>query len=292
MATEEAFLRAICDEINDTLRRLVFSDWLDERGDPRGEWVRIECELTKLGRKDERRRTLEARKRELEESHREELIGWERRFALARIQDKVSRAPISHWLYDDGSKHNGRLGRVLSEDEVVAFEREYGITLPEEYRTFLLEVGDGGLGPGGGLCPLAEAAEQSPTRDLDQPFPFCYRLCEEERARFGEDLRSHSWQEALALAERRGQGAPRNRREIEYYQPGVLYLATPNEPWASVYLVVTGEDRGLTWGYGHIECGWVPETQTWAEDEEGIDKPPRGFFRWYEDWLDVLLMED
>src|SRR5438874_10019999 len=92
MTTEEDLLRAILDDINDAPRRLVFADWLEERGDPRAEWVRIDCELARLGLKDDRRPALEARQRQLWESHRESLIAWERRFALARIKDKVARA--------------------------------------------------------------------------------------------------------------------------------------------------------------------------------------------------------
>ena len=69
-----------------------------------------------------------------------------------------------------------------------------------------------------------------------------------------------------------------------YAQPGVLYLATPDDPWASVYLVITGEDRGMVWMYG-MACGWNPEAPTSEEDEKQLDNPPRSFFRWYEDWL-------
>jgi uncharacterized protein (TIGR02996 family) len=293
MITEEDFLRAILDDINDASCRLVFADWLEERGDPRAEWLRIECALANLGPKDDCRPTLEARKRELGESHRESLIVWERRFALARIKDKVAQAPKTHRLYEKGAKHQGRLNPVLSEEELVAFEREHRITLPEEYRMFLLEVGNGGPGPGDGLSTLAEAAEHSPTRDLDKPFPFSFRLCEEEDARFREDRRTHSFDEALALQRERRGGVPHDEWvEREFAQPGVLYLATPHEPWASVYLVITGEDRGMMWGYGHIHGGWNPEAPTWEEDEKQIDKPPRSFFRWYEDWLDEILSKE
>jgi hypothetical protein len=79
---------------------------------------------------------------------------------------------------------------------------------------------------------------------------------------------------------------------VEYAQPGVLYLATPDDPWASVYLVITGEDRGMMWGYGHIgECGWLPEAPTSDDDAKQIDNF-RSFFRWYEDWLDAILAEE
>src|SRR5262245_16373501 len=68
MNTEEDFLRAILDDVNDALRRLVFADWLEERGDPRAEWLRIDCELGKLRPRDKRRPALEARKQEVWEA--------------------------------------------------------------------------------------------------------------------------------------------------------------------------------------------------------------------------------
>ena len=40
-----AFLAAICDEPADDAIRLAFADWLEERGDPRGEFIRVQVEL-------------------------------------------------------------------------------------------------------------------------------------------------------------------------------------------------------------------------------------------------------
>jgi uncharacterized protein (TIGR02996 family) len=259
MTTEEAFLRSVLDDIHDPLRRLVFADWLDDHGDPRAEWLRIDCELAGLSQRDDRRPALEARKREVGEAQREGLIDWERRFALARIRDKVRRAPESHQLYREGAKHQGRLGPALGEDELAAFERERRVTLPAEYRMFLRDVGHGGLGPGFGLSPLTGVEYTGAAEDeLDEPFPFTFR----------------SW----------------DGEEQMIRAPGVLYLATPDEPWVSAYLVVTGEDRGLMWGFGHCGGGWGPQAPTWEDDQEAtVEKPPRGFLRWYEDWLDVLL---
>jgi hypothetical protein len=188
--------------------------------------------------------------------------------ALARIKEKGARAPKGDapYLLNKGARekkyaeHKGCLNPVLSEEEVVAFERQHRITLPKEYRTFLLEVGNGGLGPGYGLSTLAEAAEESPTRDLDKPFPFSFRLYQEDRARWREESRGLSAKEVIALSkERRKAGPP---PEMEYVQPGVLSLANPDPPWASVYLVITGEDRGMVWMYGHLNCGWNPEAPT------------------------------
>lgn len=43
-----AFIAAIIANPADDLPRLIFADWLDERGDPRGEFIRVQCELAKV----------------------------------------------------------------------------------------------------------------------------------------------------------------------------------------------------------------------------------------------------
>src|SRR5262245_13561869 len=48
MIEEDAFVAAILAAPHDDTPRLVFADWLDERGDPRGELLRIATELEAL----------------------------------------------------------------------------------------------------------------------------------------------------------------------------------------------------------------------------------------------------
>lgn len=48
MIEEAAFVAAILASPRDDMPRLVFADWLDERGDPRGELLRISTELEGL----------------------------------------------------------------------------------------------------------------------------------------------------------------------------------------------------------------------------------------------------
>jgi uncharacterized protein (TIGR02996 family) len=45
MSEEEAFLANMTASPTDNVARLVYADWLDERGDPRGEFLRVECAL-------------------------------------------------------------------------------------------------------------------------------------------------------------------------------------------------------------------------------------------------------
>jgi uncharacterized protein (TIGR02996 family) len=49
MTEDEGFLRALLAHPDDTTTRLVYADWLDERGDPRGEFLRLELRLAELG---------------------------------------------------------------------------------------------------------------------------------------------------------------------------------------------------------------------------------------------------
>jgi uncharacterized protein (TIGR02996 family) len=275
MTTEDGFLRAIAFAINDRLPRLVFADWLDEQGDPRAEWLRLTCELDELGPKDGRRPALEARKQALWDAHRDGLIGWERQFALARIQSKVARIPAEVVPFDPalhfrGESHfRGPLhpNPALSEAELLAFEAEYRVTLPDEYRLFLRQVGNGGLGPGDGLLRLADAVDRSPSRDLGTPFPFSIRQYREDPDRFYQG---------------------RSTEEPQPW-PGVLYLSAPHEVYEYAYLVITGEDRGMMWGYGPINCGWTPECPSSDLDNKWAHGELRGFFRWYEEWLDDWL---
>jgi uncharacterized protein (TIGR02996 family) len=63
---EEAFLREIAANPQDNTARFVYADWLDEQGDPRGEYLRVHCELSTLPPSDERFQVLLTRERELQ----------------------------------------------------------------------------------------------------------------------------------------------------------------------------------------------------------------------------------
>ena len=50
--------------------------------------------------------------------------------------------------------HRFQFNKVLKESDVLAFEKKFEIELPVEYRSFLLNLGNGGAGPYYGLLPL------------------------------------------------------------------------------------------------------------------------------------------
>jgi uncharacterized protein (TIGR02996 family) len=74
MPSAEAFLRDVIDHPDDDGPRLVYADWLDEHDDPRGEFIRIQCQRTRLDEDDPRQEKLKAREFELSGEHEE---GWD-----------------------------------------------------------------------------------------------------------------------------------------------------------------------------------------------------------------------
>lgn len=69
-----------------------------------------------------------------------------------RIKDLAERDPKRRLI---GSRiHKYELGTRLTEPELAALESSYCVDIPAEYRLFLLNVGNGGVGPGYGLEPL------------------------------------------------------------------------------------------------------------------------------------------
>src|SRR5262245_19322229 len=65
MSPETPFIEAIRANPNDVAARLVYADWLEERGDPRGEFIRIEEEMRPLPVFSDRFWELKPRRNEL-----------------------------------------------------------------------------------------------------------------------------------------------------------------------------------------------------------------------------------
>src|SRR5262249_27967980 len=69
MNQADAFVQAILDDPDDDSLRLIYADWLEERGDPRGQFIRLQYALAGMDADDPRRRPLEARERVLLKEH-------------------------------------------------------------------------------------------------------------------------------------------------------------------------------------------------------------------------------
>jgi len=70
-----AFLEAILAAPEQDAPRLVYADWLEERGDPRGQFIRLQIAADRCARQSHERHELEAQARALLDEYEEEWIG-------------------------------------------------------------------------------------------------------------------------------------------------------------------------------------------------------------------------
>jgi uncharacterized protein (TIGR02996 family) len=76
MPDEQAFVAALADSPDDVAGRLIFADWLDERGaTDRAEFIRLQCELERLAPADPRYPDLHVRQLEMVAEHERDWIG-------------------------------------------------------------------------------------------------------------------------------------------------------------------------------------------------------------------------
>jgi uncharacterized protein (TIGR02996 family) len=75
MTPNDAFLQAILEDPDDDAPRLVYADWLEERGDPRGEFIRVQCHLARMGQGDPRCPALQYQEQQLLGAHWAEWLG-------------------------------------------------------------------------------------------------------------------------------------------------------------------------------------------------------------------------
>lgn len=98
MDDEAAFLRAIAHAPEDDAPRLVYADWLDERGDPRAAFVRLDLELHRLaGGANDHRAALAERMRDLAPCLD---ARWVKRMRQARSLPPAARLDLA--VVDDG----------------------------------------------------------------------------------------------------------------------------------------------------------------------------------------------
>jgi hypothetical protein len=174
---------------------------------------------------------------------------------ITRILDKLEQVRQRGLACFGSEKHQFQLNPPLPEQAVAEFERRAGVRLPEDYRCFLLEAGNGGAGPYYGLLPLErwdDAESGEPPSRLALPCPL--------RPDMPEGV---GWTQAL------------NCEADELFQ-GTLALVEQGCTYCSL-LVVSGEYRGRV-----INVDLERHTAPYF-----VHNP--GFLSWYERWLDELL---
>src|SRR5262245_4317067 len=130
---EVAFWMAIDADPDDDTIRLIFADWLEERGDPRADAIRNRCEQ------------------------------------IRRIKDKFSRLESADQGLSYGHAHSHRYQLLppLPAATLRALEGRYGVRFPDDYFDFVVRFAEAGAGPSLGIQSVRQVCY-----DLATPFPF------------------------------------------------------------------------------------------------------------------------
>src|SRR4051794_19320978 len=75
MNLEDAFLRDIAEHPDEDAPRLAYADWLQERGDPRGVFIAMQCGIHQDEERGTYREQLKKQQRLLLREHRERWLG-------------------------------------------------------------------------------------------------------------------------------------------------------------------------------------------------------------------------
>ncbi|WP_157767813.1 SMI1/KNR4 family protein [Actinosynnema pretiosum] len=170
---------------------------------------------------------------------------------ITRIRTKLARLQADERLAATvkPTALRGHLNPPASEAEVEAFEREQGVTLPQAYRRFLLELGDGGTGPHCGLLPLREwSPGESEWPARESPFDLGRNRAEWWAGTWEDD--DHPFRGTISVVSQGGENC--------------------------TLLIVTGRCRGRLVDVARI----VDFAQVWGDED---------FLARYERWLDEVL---
>lgn len=191
--------------------------------------------------------------------------------------------------------HGFRLNAVASAGALAAFEERHGVSLPCEYREFLMSVGNGGAGPGCGVFPLGEFGGFG-VGDFATPFPHMETWnAPDEWFDSLPDPEGHlpdaptSWRSIDELLEWRrahpeDEEVAEKRMELEewYYGieqvPGTIPISDCGCAKCD-RLVVTGAARGTVWLDAREADGGLFLYR-------GSSGEPLTFLGWYARWID------
>ncbi|MFI7320996.1 SMI1/KNR4 family protein [Streptomyces venezuelae] len=199
------------------------------------------------------------------------------------LRDAPNRRAV-FGAYFKESGHEFELRPVLTEEQVAAVERQQGVRFPEEYRSFLLEVGAGGAGPDYGLFTIKPPEPGTAPGPGPRPAPATFRperTAEWEKHQAAEPYRSAYGDTDEEAARFRDAYTAWDRRDDELLDSlteGALHVSDQGCAYYTL-LAMTGPERGTMWqdvraaGEGVVPYEFLNSTArvTFAE--------------WYTHWL-------
>ncbi|RJX39915.1 SMI1/KNR4 family protein [Paenibacillus pinisoli] len=166
------------------------------------------------------------------------------------------------------SSHKYNVSQQLDANVLSEWEAKHGVALPEPYKRFLTEVGNGGAGPYYGIYSIEKAASYTESHALAASCVLYPGMAKEEWNQLIEPLTSD---EDISDEE---YDAARDR-----VLGGMLCIGTQGCEY-DMYLVLNGEYRGR-----------VVYTSDFHPDYPFFFVYEDSFLDWYERWLDEIILD-
>ncbi|MCC5607233.1 SMI1/KNR4 family protein [Nostoc sp. CHAB 5834] len=189
--------------------------------------------------------------------------------------------------------HQYQFKPCLSDKDIQVFESRYNITLPSEYRNFLLEIGNGGAGPGYGLSGLSgiESEDVIPEKLYSKNYKILSKPFTLTKA----------WNDLDLITKNNSDFVTNNNNYFDNkFIQGTLNITNYG---CGIYamLIVTGEQSGKIWIDDRTnDNGIYPACLSFCHAFHDInpddsypnsnnEEQPLSFYEWYEDWLNRSL---
>jgi SMI1 / KNR4 family (SUKH-1) len=189
---------------------------------------------------------------------------------LNRIKEKLARIQTDGWEnYQNDfmpSIHKFQMNPTLSEAEVAAFEEKFSVNLPQDYKEFLVNIGNGGAGPYYRLLSLEQCCTHKTFGSFNEP--------EKMLKDFFNPQEHFSKACEVYPNANLGYGLDKTRKYPFEWQIGTIALS--DQGCANYTLLVVNGDKN----YGKV-C--------YSAMGSPYFMPDRNFISWYERWLDEVL---
>lgn len=204
--------------------------------------------------------------------------------AIERIKEKLTQLrerDTKFWVMD-ADRHKYQLSPPLSEEVIANWEARAQVKLPEEYRLFLCELGEGPAGPGLGMRKLTET---NITPHLKQPFPLVEPFLGLGSIDTSKLDPEQEWETYKEFAAEWGKIPADGSLLLTHYGCDIYGK-----------LILNGKYCGEIWireGYSPSYSPFGYSVHLHDPDQNPCTDLPKHFtfFQWYEHWLDAALKE-
>jgi hypothetical protein len=190
------------------------------------------------------------------------------------------------------NSHEFKLNPTLSEEAVLQFERRHRVVLPEQYRGFLIHVGNGGAGPYYGLFKLGEMDDGFDNKPWNENDGFVGSLSS-SFTHTGpwndlseEPIFDESRSTDLEYEDEYGEKLTEWENRV-YWNSANMNGAVPICHVGCalrLWLVLTGPEAGNVWDDLRADKQGIQPVKQAGQDRVS-------FLQWYCDWLDDALKQ-